>query len=194
MFIHSLWNHPLPLLQWGAVIGASLIAAATDVATGKIPNRLVGPVCLAGFAASFAYGGLAGLADSFLACIALAAPFIVLFVFAGGGAGDAKLMGAIGAWLGLMNGAVALVAVIAAGAIVGLLIAIFRGRFAEVLGRVRDMMSSWYLYVKFRAVPSASDDASADVSAQMITMPYGVAILGGVCTAAMGTMLWRGGI
>ena len=36
--------------RWGAVIGASLLAAVWDVRTGTIPNRLCGPVVLAGLA------------------------------------------------------------------------------------------------------------------------------------------------
>ena len=54
----------------------------------------------------------------------------MLFVFAGGGAGDAKMMGALGAWLGLANGVVALVAVALSGAVIGLGYALIKGKAA----------------------------------------------------------------
>ena len=50
----------------------------------------------------------------------LALPFVVLFVLASGGAGDAKMMGAIGTWLGVKGGAIALIAVLLAGAFCGM--------------------------------------------------------------------------
>ena len=105
------------LLQWGVVIGASLVAAAFDLQTRRIPNALTMPLLLAGLIRAIWLGRLLGLADAAAACFLLAMPFVLLFVFAGGGAGDAKLMGAIGAWLGLAQGMRVLLCVAAAGII-----------------------------------------------------------------------------
>ena len=60
-------------------------------------------------------------------------PFVFLFIFSGGGAADAKLMGAIGMWLGARNGVVALAAVLLAGAVLGLLYALSKRRLQAVL-------------------------------------------------------------
>src|SRR5687768_7423149 len=108
MWATTLQNHPSPLLQWGAVLGATAVAAFTDSRARRIPNWLTGPVLAAGLIQAVVVGGGAGLADSLAAMLMLALPYIVLFLFAGGGAGDAKLMGALGSWLGLVQGAVVL--------------------------------------------------------------------------------------
>ena len=89
------------VIQWGIVIGASLVAAVFDARRNRIPNVLTIPLLLLGVTSSIFFGGLSGLAQSVGACILLALPFVLLFIFANGGAGDAKLMGAIGAWIGL---------------------------------------------------------------------------------------------
>ena len=73
------------------------------------------------------------MCDALAACVMLALPYVVLFVFAGGGAGDAKLMGAIGTWLGLVNGVVALAAVAASGILLAVAFALARRRLLVVL-------------------------------------------------------------
>ena len=107
MFL-TLWDHSVVPVQWGVVLCVSLIGAITDLRSGRIPNFLTMPILLAGATWAVWLCGPAGLADALLGCLLLATPYVLLFVFAGGGAGDAKLMGAIGAWLGVVNGLVAL--------------------------------------------------------------------------------------
>ena len=80
------------LIQWSTVIGASLIALVIDVKSRRIPNLLCGSLLLLGLIWSVWQGGFAGLAEALAAMALLALPFISLFLFAGGGAGDAKLM------------------------------------------------------------------------------------------------------
>ena len=100
MWAATLWDHNMLPLQWGVVIGTALAAAVCDLRTRRVPNLLTGPIVLAGLAWGIWVGGWAGLADSVAGCLLLAIPYVLLFVFAGGGAGDAKLMGAIGSrWL-----------------------------------------------------------------------------------------------
>ena len=59
MWTMTLWNTDMPLIQWGVVIGASLVAATFDVAARRIPNRLTGPMLLTGLAWAIYSGGLA---------------------------------------------------------------------------------------------------------------------------------------
>ncbi len=189
MWATTLWNEGMPLIQWGAVIGASLVAAATDVSRRRIPNRLTGPVLLAGLVWSTCTGGMAGLFDSLTACVVLAIPYVLLFVLAGGGAGDAKLMGAIGAWVGMINGLVVLAAVAAAGIVLGIVSAVARRRVRSVLAHLTVflygvafvMLGRRRLRERLAALPAAET---------MQKVPYGVAILVGVCLAAGGVALW----
>src|SRR5258705_13452978 len=107
MWLTTLYEHPTPSLQWGTVLGASLVAAFWDLRSRRIPNLLTFPLVLGGWAAAAWASGGAGLADSLTATVILGAPFVLLFVFAGGRAGDAKLVGGVGAWLGGANGVLA---------------------------------------------------------------------------------------
>jgi prepilin signal peptidase PulO-like enzyme (type II secretory pathway) len=87
------------LFQWGVVFGTSLAAAIFDLRSKRIPNALTIPLLVAGLVWATWIGGLSGLGNAAAACFLLALPYVFLFLFAKGGAGDAKLMGAIGAWL-----------------------------------------------------------------------------------------------
>ncbi|MCX5772283.1 MAG: A24 family peptidase, partial [Candidatus Hydrogenedentes bacterium] len=90
-----LWDQSLAQVQWGAAVGASLAGAAFDLWTRRIPNRLTGPVLALGLVWALWVCGWGGLAESVLGCALLGAPFVVLWLYGGGGAGDAKLMGAV---------------------------------------------------------------------------------------------------
>ena len=190
MWAVTLWEQGSPLLQWGVVVGASLIAACTDLAWRRIPNYLTFPLLGSGLIFAGSQAGLAGVADSLTACIVLAVPYILLFLFAQGGAGDAKLMGAIGSWLGLINGLAALACVAVAGIVLAIMSAIIRKRTREVSINVAGMTQGLFMTALTRRkfVGSLSPETSAE---PMLTMPYGLAICAGTCAAAVGVLLWQ---
>ena len=82
-----------------------------------------------------------------LACLVVSLPFVLLFVFAGGGAGDAKLMGAVGAWLGLGSGIVALGSVCAAGVAFAVVHALSRNRLRAALSNMAGLARAAWLFV-----------------------------------------------
>lgn len=181
----------LGLLQWGVVIGASLAAAVWDLTRRRIPNWLTIPVFAAGLCHGAWADGFWGLGSSLAAAAILALPFVVLFVFAGGGAGDAKLMAAIGAWLGMAQGMIVLFAVALSGFLLALVVAVVRRRFRSVVGSVAG--------TALRALYSMLSGAGLDGARTgrgpahpALTVPYGLAIFIGVCSAAGGMMLWPG--
>ncbi len=179
------------VIQWGIVIGASLVAAVFDARQKRIPNALTLPLLLLGVISSIFFGGLSGLAQSVGVCILLALPFVLLFIFANGGAGDAKLMGAIGAWIGLEQGVRVLLCVVIAGIIMALAKAIIKGCLKRVLANI---YASAYTFMCF-AVSSKSMQCSmiqentAGHKHREMTVPYGVAIFAGVCIAASTILL-----
>lgn len=184
-----MWDVPLEFhnasaLQWGVAIGASMVAAIYDVRTRRIPNKLTFSVL--GFALVWATwtSGLSGLGESIASCLILGAPFVLLFIFAGGGAGDAKLMGALGAWLGIADGLVALVAVVITGALWGLVLAVAKGQFRRVLKRVMMMVRVVTVLILTRSRPT--DAASYFPSEEkMMKMTYAFPIFLGLCVAAL---------
>ena len=180
--------HSASVIQWGVAIGASMVAAVYDVRTRRIPNRLT--FSLLGFGLIWAtwVGGLSGLVESIAACLILAIPFVVLFVFAGGGAGDAKLMGALGAWLGLADGLVTLVAVVTVGALWGLALAVAKKQFRAVLSRVIMKIRILMVLIITRGRITAAASYLPNEE-KMMVMPYALPIFVGLCVAALGVSL-----
>ena len=175
-------------IHWGVVICCCVIAAVTDLRSRRIPNVLTGPMFLAGLAYGFWGGGFSGLGDSALAGLVLALPYVVLFVIAGGGAADAKLMAAVGAWVGFHEGVVVLMCVCISGAIIGLGYAFIKGQARGVIANLILMVLSLLTLVVGRR--SVKDVASTFPDAKtMLSIPYGLAILTGVCIAAGGICL-----
>ncbi len=88
------------LIPLAVVASATLIASATDLWKFKVHNALTLPTLALGVAVSAALGGWSGLGSSLLGA-GLGFGLLVLFFAAGGvGAGDVKLLAAVGAWLG----------------------------------------------------------------------------------------------
>jgi prepilin peptidase CpaA len=172
------------MIQWGVVLGASLVAALWDLKERKIPNMLTVPVFIGGVVWSAAGGGGAGVVESLEAAVVLALPYILLFLFAGGGAGDAKLMGAVGAWLGLSSGILALVCVCVFGLILALLKALWHRQFFAVLKNIQVMIFTFFVYLGTRGACKANALDGAETNSSL-TIPYGPAIFAGILTAAI---------
>jgi prepilin peptidase CpaA len=181
-------DHPAQAVQWGVVLAASLAAACWDVRTRRIPNWLTGMLLLGGLVQATLVAGSAGLADSLAGCLLLGVPYVLLFVFAGGGAGDAKMMAAVGAWLGFSNSVVALVAVSTSGAILGIAYSLIKGRGLSVLRNMGLMATSATMLVLGK---TKLEHAQLGLPAEghMLIMPYGMAILVGVCAASGARLL-----
>src|SRR5439155_16769138 len=112
---------PFPsAVNWGVVIAACCCATVVDMRSRRIPNNLTLPLWAAGLAWSIITAGSAGLGESLWGMAIAGLPFLVLWMVGGGGAGDAKMMLAIGAWLGTNDAFIAVIAVGIAGGILSL--------------------------------------------------------------------------
>ena len=184
MWDSALSEHGWVHWQWAAVIAASLVAAVTDWRAGRIPNALTGPFLLGGLAWAFSVAGRAGVMDAVGGMFLMALPFVILFVFAGGGAGDAKLMGALGAWLGLGQGALALLAVLVAGGVYGVAVAAWRGELLNTFKRVGQSVKIMFFAFVLRSMPRIDTEGRRPAPPDQVNMPYAVPVCIGVCVAA----------
>jgi len=86
--------------QWFGAFALAAAACWFDVRTRRIPNWLTFPAALLGLVAATAAHGGHGTVSSAAGFLVGVALFFPLFALRGLGAGDVKLMGALGAWLG----------------------------------------------------------------------------------------------
>ena len=94
-----------PTITFAVLTAVVLTAAVFDWRTERIPNRLLGPAILIGFALAAIFGfihsgvsgSLGGFTSSFLAMLAGFIPMFLIFMAGGLGGGDVKLMAAVGA-------------------------------------------------------------------------------------------------
>ncbi len=167
MTLPPLPPQPVPL----CVIVLVIVAASTDIAARRIPNRVIA----IGLAAAFAVqvwlhgpwnGGLEWLSGA--ACgFALLLPFYLL---RGMAAGDVKLLLTIGAFVGpAMTFRIAL-ATFLLGGVWSLGLAASRGHLRQLIRNLRQIVAVWRL---------APRQVAASGIESVGTIPYGVAMAAG---------------
>lgn len=182
-------NLDISIVPWAVVIFAAVIGAVTDLRARRLPNALTIPLWISGLAWGACTAGFAGFGEALGASLLIMLPYVFLFLFAGGGAGDAKMMAGVGAWLGLAHGSAALVAVAIAGGLIGILAAVIK-REGKALAQ-NLLISSFGLFSVARGhVPIRDRKAVLPPVETMRQMPYGAAILAGLVVAAIGVSSW----
>ena len=83
-----------------AVFILTAIAVFTDLKSRKIPNWLTVSAFVTALGFHYYAGGISGLLQSIAGFATGFGLLLVLWLIGGGGGGDVKLMGAIGAWVG----------------------------------------------------------------------------------------------
>lgn len=159
------------------VLLATAAAAYTDVTTRRIPN-VIPAILLAGGLVTAAFGGWSHAAISIGLFIGVFALGTALFSLKLIGGGDVKLIAAAAAALGWPNSAAFLIYTILAGGVLGIIIAIARGRLRPMLLNLRSMTLPMLSGVRPAALPSVAG-----------SMPYGLAIFAGAATLAVGEAL-----
>lgn len=176
---------------WLVVLAACAAACMTDLRDRRIPNAITLALWISGLVFSVMTGGAADLGGAFAASVLLALPYVILFLFAGGGAGDAKLMAGVGAWLGLMPGGYVLVVVALVGGIAGLAVGLVRGQSRRTFGHLAFATTGLLGLAHGRLRPSECAAFMPPVGGAH-RIPYGVAIFLGVTSAFVGALLWHG--
>jgi prepilin peptidase CpaA len=109
----------VPFWQFG-LVGIVGVALVTDLQNRKIYNWLTFPAMLAGLVLNTVLGGLQGLESSAIGLLVGSAVFLVGFFMGAMGAGDVKLMAAVGAFIGPVDAAIALLFTFIAGGVFAL--------------------------------------------------------------------------
>ena len=128
------------LVYTGGALVCALLASLFDVRERRIPNRITGPAIACGLALHIAIGGARGFGDSAAAGLIAGALCLIFFLAGGMGAGDVKLMTAIGCFAGLSTLRLILPAAAVCAAILGLALSIRHGRLRATLLNVGELV------------------------------------------------------
>lgn len=175
-------------MEINLLIGAAvcaILAAAWDVRAGRIPNRLTYGAIAAGLLVRAWLGGWRGTLDGLAAGLLGGGVFFVFFLVRGMGAGDVKLMAAVGVWAGLHHLPAVLLTSAIAGGILALGYMFVRRRGAHTL-RNLGMLLRFHLASGLAPHPEINLQ-----NPQAVKIPYALAIAAGTFYV-FGAMLLRG--
>jgi prepilin peptidase CpaA len=162
----------LTFIQFAA-LGIAAVACGIDVRQSRIPNWLTLGAAVAGLVYRTFTGGGYGFGDSLGGWLVGAAMFFVPFALGGLGAGDVKLVAALGTWfgftetiwLGLYTGM--------AGGVIAIVVAVVRGYARQALANIRLLLMHWRV-AGLRALPELTIQRGSGPK-----LAYGVSIFAG---------------
>lgn len=117
---------------WLVLVAAAGVACFTDLRSMRIPNWLTLPLLAAGLAHAAMTGGWYGVLLSVGASLVAGLVFIIGYAFFRGGAGDAKLMLAIGSWVDFDHAMLLMMTVTIAGFLQAMVVVVIRGSVADI--------------------------------------------------------------
>jgi len=127
----------------GIVVGIAAVAAACDLKTRRIQNALTFGAALAAIVAHGYVEGWSGAGMSILGWVIGVAAFFPFFALGGLGAGDVKLLGAIGAWLGPVAAVWVVLFSGIAGGVLAVVVALFSGYLVRAFANVWGLLTYW---------------------------------------------------
>jgi prepilin peptidase CpaA len=174
------------LFMVGALVVAG-IGSVTDVTTRRIPNKLTYFAILVALVGRFALQGWSGLGNSIAGGLIGGGAFLIFFLVHAMGAGDVKLITAVGCFAGATPAVEIVLASTIAGGIFAVIVALRQGRLRAVFANMLDL-------IKFHAIAGTEAHPSLNLSnPQAARLPYGVAIAAGVLYSVL-AFYRRGGI
>ena len=167
-----------PLWIAAPILLLTVVATREDLRTRKIPNAVTGPALLLGVGAHLLLGGRVGVIYSLVGALLAGALFFPGWLLKWMGAGDVKLMAAVGAWLGYPQAFYAVLAAFIAGGVISVVVAVRRGILVRTLRAAALLVPG--LGARIGRVGSAPEETG-------VYVPFALAILVGSLFA----LWWR---
>jgi len=165
-------------------LALAITAAVLDVQQRRIPNWLTYPGIGLGVALRGLLFGWRGLGSAVAGCLLAGGVMFVFFVVRAMGAGDVKLMAAIGSLVGPKQAGVVLLATAICGGVMAIVYAIYRGRMWATIKNMGSVLR-FHAWAGLQVHPELNLD-----NPMALRMPYGLAIAAGTLYAFL-AMWWR---
>ena len=123
---------PVQTWVWLLLVASTGVACVTDLRSMRIPNWLTIPLLAGGLIHAGMGGGWHGVLLSVGASAVAGFVFVLGYMFLRGGAGDAKLMLAIGSWVDFDHAMLLMMAVTIAGFLQAMVVVVARGSVADI--------------------------------------------------------------
>ena len=156
-----------------ASVLCATIGAVYDVGNRRVPNFVTFPAILSGLLFHFAFGGWRQFGSSVSAGLICGLIFLVFYLGGGMGAGDVKLITAVGCLAGLPQVGYLLILTALAGGVMALGLALRHHRIKET------MVNIGALVVHHRSKGLAPHPELNIGNAQTLRLPYALAIAAG---------------
>jgi prepilin peptidase CpaA len=124
-------------------VAAAVAATVCDLRARRIPNALTFGAAVAALIASTWSGGLAGAHTSLLGWLLGLALWLPFFALGGMGAGDVKLLAAVGAWLGPRDVLTTAIYAGLAGAVLALAVVLVRRSGRTTVANLAMLTGHW---------------------------------------------------
>src|SRR5580698_6597457 len=167
-------THLQPELTYPAAATAcALVGSVFDVKSRRIPNFITFPSFLLGLSLHLALGGWRQLLTSLAAGVICGLVFLVFYIAGGMGAGDVKLIMAVGCIAGLSHVAYLLVLTAISGGVMAICLALARGRLQQTFMNVAVLTSH-------HTTEGLTPHPDLNISnVQTLRLPYALAIASG---------------
>ena len=146
------------------ITGAALIigaaACATDLHSRRIPNWLTFGAAAGALAYHYLVGGPAAVQGAMSGWVTGLFLFMPLFLLGGMGAGDVKLLAALGAWLGAGDAFWLAIYTSMAGGVIALVMAFRNGYLRTALRNISGLVRFWWMF-GLRPMPAVTLENSA---------------------------------
>jgi prepilin peptidase CpaA len=161
------------LIYPAAATACALFASVFDIKSRRIPNFITMPALLLGLMTHLVFGGWQQMFSSLAAGIVCGGLFLIFYIAGGMGAGDVKLIAAVGCIAGMPHIAYILVLTAISGGVMAIALALARGRLKETLFNVGSLASH---HVQEGLQPHPDLNIK---NVQTLRLPYALAIAGG---------------
>ncbi len=161
------------LIYPAVATACAVVGSVFDVKSRRIPNFITGPAILLGLTMHLAQGGWGQFFLSLAAGLICGIVFLIFYLAGGMGAGDVKLMLAVGCIAGLPHVAYLLVLTAISGGVMALGLALVRGRLQQTVMNVA-VLATHHSREGLQPHPDLNISNN-----QTLRLPYALAIAGG---------------